>query len=194
MGILGEQHAFCFDVSIDIGAAEPVDRLFRIADEEQAARTQPPFEPRRIGSAVAAQAPQDFGLQRIRVLELVDEDAWITPTEVLSHGFVAREQIAGVVEQVIEIEERRLPLVVGIEFCERVEFGDKSGEGGPAYAACKSLISGVTTSIMGLRRIGQLGSSRLAEPRVFCCILPLALISPSREARLGAMLAARGLV
>ena len=34
MGILGEQRVFRFDVSINIGATEPVDRLLRIADEE----------------------------------------------------------------------------------------------------------------------------------------------------------------
>ena len=104
MGILDNQASFAVDVCVDVSAAETVDRLLGIADEEEAARTQPPFEPRRIRSAVPAQTPKDFGLQRIGVLELIDQNARITPAEVLTHGFVAREQIAGVMKQIVEIK------------------------------------------------------------------------------------------
>ena len=63
-------------VDADVGAAEAVDRLLRVADDEEASRRPgvhgaPVRWP--VASAVAEQQ-EDLGLQRIGVLELVHED------------------------------------------------------------------------------------------------------------------------
>ena len=49
-------------VGLDVGATKPVDRLLRVADDEQLARH------------VAGEEQQDLGLDRIGILKLVDED------------------------------------------------------------------------------------------------------------------------
>ena len=61
----------------DVGAAEAVDRLFGIAHEEE--RTRPERERRPVAGVtfcrrLAAEAPENLGLERVGVLELVDED------------------------------------------------------------------------------------------------------------------------
>ena len=61
-------------VDLDVGAPEAVDRLLRVADDEQLAgdgRDAAPVVLRRI---VGREQQQDLGLQRIGVLELVDEE------------------------------------------------------------------------------------------------------------------------
>ena len=65
------------DIGRDVGAAEAVDRLLGIADQEQRARAK--RECRPVGAIavprrLAAEAPEYLGLQRVGVLELVDED------------------------------------------------------------------------------------------------------------------------
>ena len=62
-------------VGADVGAAEPVDRLLRIADDEQlAGHGRDVASSRSPSRIVGRQQQQDLGLDRIGVLELVDED------------------------------------------------------------------------------------------------------------------------
>ena len=65
--------------SLNVGghvcAAEPIDRLFGVADQEES--TWPdlklgPVVVRRAGRGVPAKPPEDFGLERVSVLELID--------------------------------------------------------------------------------------------------------------------------
>ena len=56
-------------VDPDVGATEPIDRLLRIADDEQRARAD-----RVAACVVAGQQQQQLRLKRIGVLELVDQD------------------------------------------------------------------------------------------------------------------------
>jgi hypothetical protein len=57
------------EVRVDIGAAEPVDRLFRIADEIEGM------------PAVAEKGGEDLPLGRVGVLKLVDQGGGIAPAQ-----------------------------------------------------------------------------------------------------------------
>ena len=63
-------------VDADVGAAEAIDRLLRIADDEQFAGHQAQRRPVAFGGLrrLGRQVPGDLRLQRVGVLELVDED------------------------------------------------------------------------------------------------------------------------
>ena len=63
-------------VDRDVGAAEAVDRLLRVADDEELARRQAAAAPvgRGLRPGRSARRNSDLGLQRVGVLELVDED------------------------------------------------------------------------------------------------------------------------
>ena len=65
------------DVGGNIGATEPIDRLLRIADQKQCAGANAKRPPVGIGGGalrLAAEPPEDLGLYRIGILELLDED------------------------------------------------------------------------------------------------------------------------
>ena len=86
-------------IGADVGAAEAIDRLLRIADDEQRAR------PDACPSIVAREQQQQLGLQRIGVLELVDQD----DAEALSgtrgrHRRVVADQIARLDQQIEKVE------------------------------------------------------------------------------------------
>src|SRR5689334_12770029 len=93
----------------DVGAAEPVDRLLRVADEEQAPRFRVDLVPRSFAGARIARAEQrgELDLNRIGVLELVDEDALVAVTQPRPGArTMARvaQQGAREYEQVVELE------------------------------------------------------------------------------------------
>jgi hypothetical protein len=80
-------------VRADVGAAEPIDRLLRIADDEELA-----------ADVVWPSEQQDLGLDRIGVLELVDEDARELLLQVRAHASLRLDQIARARQQVGEVE------------------------------------------------------------------------------------------
>ena len=87
-----------------VGAAESVDRLFRIADDEELAANRLrvlPFGNRWIGGR---QQHDDLGLQRIGVLKLVDKDALEALLKARSHDRVVSDQSSRLHEQIEEIE------------------------------------------------------------------------------------------
>jgi hypothetical protein len=106
----------------DVGAAETVDRLFGVADDEQTAgeRTQAP--PRRwavrIGEArervlrrllgrvvgVGGETHRDLELDGVGVLELVEENPLVTVVEDPSHPWVFGHEPPGEHEEVVERE------------------------------------------------------------------------------------------
>ena len=63
-----------FAVDADVRAAEAVDRLLRIADEKQRAGPGTRAPPVRLVVVVGREQQEDLRLERIGVLELVDED------------------------------------------------------------------------------------------------------------------------
>src|SRR3546814_10021314 len=82
-------------IGIHFGATEAIDRLLGIAHHEQSAGTDTERAPAfRIGRRwIAADPPDDFHLQWISVLSLVDENAGITRCQSAPDGVVARQQI-----------------------------------------------------------------------------------------------------
>ena len=91
-------------IRADVGAAEPIDRLLRIADDEE------------LAADVVGEEQQNLRLNRIGVLEFVDEDMRELLLEVRAHVGVAPDQVAGAGQQVGEIEHAGRPLEILIAF------------------------------------------------------------------------------
>ena len=94
------------EVHGDVGAPEPVDRLLRVADDEQPAgnRTQAADV---VGGLVVrrrGEADGDLQLDRVGVLELVEEHAAVVVVQAGAHVGPRGEQAAGEHEQVVELE------------------------------------------------------------------------------------------
>ena len=78
-------------IDADVGAAEPVDRLLGVADDEEAAGDGDDARASRPASGSAdGEQQQDLRLQRIGVLELVDEDVREARLEPAADAGVAR--------------------------------------------------------------------------------------------------------
>ena len=101
----------------DIRPAEAVDRLLRIADQEQLSggRRHPP--PIVLVRVVGRQEEQNLGLERVRILELVDEQVGIACLQMAPHVPVAPQKVARLDQQVVEVElpEKRLRLLVTLD-------------------------------------------------------------------------------
>ena len=78
VGVLSNNCALGFEVCVNVGATKTIDRLLWIADDKQTASPQLALCPRRSLVALPAKVPQNFCLQRIGVLEFIDENARIT--------------------------------------------------------------------------------------------------------------------
>ena len=91
-------------VRADIGAAEPVYRLFRIADDEQLARFGAGVEPVLDAIVSGGEQQQDFRLHRIGILELVHEDAGEPTLQVAADLVIGPQQIARAGQQIGEVE------------------------------------------------------------------------------------------
>ena len=68
----------------DVGPSEPVDRLLRIADKEEAPRTGLDLVPRLAGDVdggIGRDQDREFDLDRVGVLELVEQQAGIPRAE-----------------------------------------------------------------------------------------------------------------
>ena len=91
-------------VDADVGAAEPVDRLLGVADDEQLARRGPDGAPVGLVRIVRREQQQDLGLQRIGVLELVDEQVREPLLERRAHVAAVAHDVARAHEQVEEVE------------------------------------------------------------------------------------------
>ena len=114
------------EVRLHVRAAEPVNRLFGVAHQEERARTNLAILPRPHGIPLTGQAPDDFRLQRVCILEFIHEDVRVAPGKGPSHRFVVPQQVPGLVQQVVEIEQRRIALVFTVELPDRIEFGNES--------------------------------------------------------------------
>ena len=83
-----QQQRLCLLVDFDVGPAKTVDRLLRIADDDQ-------FAPRQFHVAVIArrrtvftQEKRDFDLQRVGILKFVDQQVTEAPLKIGAHRFV----------------------------------------------------------------------------------------------------------
>ena len=99
-------------VDVDIGAAEPIDRLLRVAHDEErpwAKRHLPPVRrirlPRRRRDIGGLRQPEDdLGLHRVGVLELVHQQVPVLLLERPSHADVLAQHPRGEIEQVAVVQ------------------------------------------------------------------------------------------
>ena len=80
--------------NIDIRTPESINRLLRIADDEQLAGNGRDVLPPSLVRIVSSEKKQQLGLQGIGVLELVDEDSAEATLEVRANFRVAFDQVA----------------------------------------------------------------------------------------------------
>ena len=101
----GDERAAKAHVGRDVGAAEPVDGLLRVAHDEE--RSALGFEARHVllVEVVARQVQEDLGLQRVGVLELVHEKVREARREGPPNGGKVAQEIARREEQV-RVRER----------------------------------------------------------------------------------------
>src|SRR5262245_54220760 len=97
-----------------IGAAESIDRLLRVADDEQLAWCGCGLSPVALGGVCRREEQQNFGLERVGILELIDENAVVELLEVGACAIVT-EEIAGVEQQVHEVELTGAPLLLLVQ-------------------------------------------------------------------------------
>ena len=109
----GDERVARLEEGRDVGPAEPVDRLLRVADEEEVPRLDRDLGPRalrRVGSVAPVdrrERHRDVDLDRIRVLELVDEQPLVPAPEPGAGGRAVlgvAEQQAREHEQIVELE------------------------------------------------------------------------------------------
>ena len=83
VGVVRPEPAAGGEEQPDVGPPEPVDRLFRIAHEEQPARRHGEFGPRPDGTGADARGDQhgQFDLDRVGVLEFVEQEMAIALVE-----------------------------------------------------------------------------------------------------------------
>ena len=92
----------------DVGVPEAVDRLELVADEEELRLRRP-------------QQLDDLGLERVRVLELVDEDLAEAELLALADLGMRAEEVARLELEILEVERRLARLRLGVLRRERVE-------------------------------------------------------------------------
>ena len=102
-----EQQLFNFFVGSDIGATEPVNSLFRIAHDEQLPRIWLNRSPVRRFGSICRQQHENLCLQRVGILELIDEQVSEAFLEVFPHAPRLYEEVPSTYEEVEEIESSR---------------------------------------------------------------------------------------
>ena len=115
-------------VDRDVGAAEAVDRLLGIADHEQLAvhRAQPAPLPDVFG--VARQVKRELDLDRVGVLELVDQDRPEALAEVVADLGAVADEVARPDDQVVVVGDALgapLLLVVAHELLDQRQHGEQ---------------------------------------------------------------------
>ena len=114
-------------VRLGIGAAEAVDRLLRIADDD---RLPLDVAPRR----VARQAVDDLRLRPIGVLELVDEDVVVLAARALEH-FRIVEHGERAEEEIVEVDDAEGALLAVEERHEAARHGVQRHRGAVRHEA-----------------------------------------------------------
>src|SRR5262245_26750373 len=87
-------------VDADVRAAEAVDRLLRIADHEELAGGRRHVAPPRRGRIIAGEQQEDLRLERVGILELVDEDVAEAALELRAHVLASADEIAAAEQEV----------------------------------------------------------------------------------------------
>src|ERR1019366_2046690 len=104
----------------------------------------------------------------------------------------ACQQILCVIKQIVKVQKRSLPLIVGVQFCKRFEFGDESLEGTCRHRSYEGRIGFTAPVIICLRSIRELRAAWLAEAPGCRRAFPFAFLPPGDEASFCAVLAVGG--
>ena len=125
----------------DVGAAEPIDGLLGIADHEEFARFRvdliPPGQAVRSGAFGTGRRGQqhgDFGLDRVSVLGLVDQQVGVTVAEVVADVRVVPQQVTGPHQQILELCTTLGATLVRVSQCELSQILQDGHEGRAAGA------------------------------------------------------------
>jgi hypothetical protein len=169
------------EVRRNVGAAEPVDRLLRIAHQEKRPGADRAFLPWEARLALASEPPQDLALQRIRILEFVHQDPRIAQRESLAHCLIGFEKVARVMEQVVEVEKGGLTFVVPVKPLEGIELVNESAEREGPKGGAELLVCSVAGLITLLACGAQPVTVRHLEPGASGRVLPSSLAAPSGE-------------
>ena len=94
-------------VDLDVSPAKAVDRLLRVADDEQRARPERHGRPVGCVAPVAGQPGHHFGLNRVGVLELIDEEPLVLLLQGPPHRAVLAEHAGGALQEVFVLQRQR---------------------------------------------------------------------------------------
>ena len=102
-------------VDAQVGTSEAVDRLLGVTDDDERTRQDLDLVPRTVTRAVVARRQQrgELDLQRVGVLELVEEDRPPPPRRGRADSGIGAEQLAREDEQVVELERAVAAALVG---------------------------------------------------------------------------------
>src|ERR1700730_4320629 len=95
----------CFHLLIerDVGTSKPVNRLLRISDQKQLPRNRAGVPPVRGGRVIRREQQQDLHLERVGILELVDEKMRIALLQLVPDRGVIADEIASLDEKIEKI-------------------------------------------------------------------------------------------
>ena len=110
-------------VSVDVGAPEAVDRLLRVAHHQQSARRRGGVRP-VVGLVLGGEQQHDLGLQRVGVLELVDQDVRVALAEEPPRPGTGHEQVARLDQQIFEGQASFAATAIGVVTDERAEHSE----------------------------------------------------------------------
>ena len=99
-----------------VGAAKSVDRLLRVAYQEELSGCRGCTRPVCYLRIASGEQEENLDLQRIRVLKLIDEDVSEPTLQVAAHLSVVANQIAGTDQQVEKVELSGVALEATIRF------------------------------------------------------------------------------
>ncbi len=117
-----QENLFHVLVERNVGAAKSVNRLLGIADDEQLARPGLNLHPVRLGGIRGREQEQNFGLQRIGVLELIDENVRESILQFRAYRRIVANQVARDQQQIEEVEPARAPLQFFVDTDQRPQF------------------------------------------------------------------------
>ena len=118
-------------VQLQVGPAEAVDRLLRVADEERPAGRDGHLPPRSLARIRVFRREQhgDLDLQGIGVLELVDQEDPEPLAERGAHARVALQHVPRQHEQIVELDTAVTTPLLGVAAHEAAQTGNQHVEG-----------------------------------------------------------------
>ena len=170
-------------VRLYVRAAEPVNGLFGISNQKQRARTNGTVLPGFPRRPLAAQSPDDFGLQRVRVLKFVDQNVGITRGKRRADRFMVPEEVPRLVQQIVEVEQGRVALEVPVQLPDLVEFGNEALERDTAETVAKCDVRLAARVVQAQSAFETLSSKRRAQPGGLRRRLPFPKGPPPSEFR-----------